>query len=563
MADGRFNLTIKSKVKLVFGSLFLVLMVIGLLAFSRLNQIGQAAGNIQSTILPTTQLLGKMTDQFQTYRILEAEHVLAVDQTAMDKIEADMNGAADSMKHLMSQIDPLLTTDQQRAYYGNFTDSWNDFLAAGSELNDASRKNEDEKAAKAYREHGGKAFDQVDRALTGLVDNIIETGNNAALRSESTANSTEFWITGVIVFAVIICGFGTFFFSSAILRPILNLNEIMDRLSHHDLSVIVNGSDRHDEIGSMARSVEVFKNSAIEAKRLAADQEEEHRGKERRANRLEELTRTFEAKVGQLVQSLSSSSNAMQATAQSMSVNADQTNKQAMTVAASADETSTSVQTVATATEELANSIKEIGRRVAQSSEMASRAVDDARRTDDTVQALATGAQKIGEVISLINDIASQTNLLALNATIEAARAGEHGKGFAVVASEVKSLANQTAKATEEISGQITQIQIATKDAVSAIQGIGNTIAEINSIATAIAAAVDEQGAATQEIARSVQHAARGTQEVSSNIDGVRQAATDSDAAAAQVLGSARELSRHSSDLSREVETFLGGVKAA
>jgi methyl-accepting chemotaxis protein len=158
MADGRFNLTIKSKVKLVFGSLFLVLMVIGLLAFSRLNQIGQAAGNIQSTILPTTQLLGKMTDQFQTYRILEAEHVLAVDQTAMDKIEADMTGAADSMKHLMSQIDPLLTTEQQRAYYGNFTDSWNDFLAAGSELNDASRKNEDEKAAKAYREHGGKAF---------------------------------------------------------------------------------------------------------------------------------------------------------------------------------------------------------------------------------------------------------------------------------------------------------------------------------------------------------------------------------------------------------------------
>src|SRR5205085_4852070 len=198
------------------------------------------------------------------------------------------------------------------------------------------------------------------------------------------------------------------------------------------------------------------------------------------------------------------------------------------------------------------SSISEISRQVQQSTQVAGRAVGDAERTNAQVKSLADAANKIGEVVSLINDIASQTNLLALNATIEAARAGEHGKGFAVVASEVKSLANQTAKATEEIGAQITQIQDATKEAVAAIQGIGTTIAEVNSIAGSIAAAVEQQGAATQEIARNVQQAAQGTQEVSSNIVNVKQAATETGAASSQVLGAAGELARHSNELSKE-----------
>jgi methyl-accepting chemotaxis protein len=246
-----------------------------------------------------------------------------------------------------------------------------------------------------------------------------------------------------------------------------------------------------------------------------------------------------------------------------MSGTAEETNRRSLVVAAASELAFSNVQTVAGATSELAASIQDIGRQAVQSSSVAGKAVEEAQRTDATVQALAAGAQRIGEVVGLINDIASQTNLLALNATIEAARAGEAGKGFAVVASEVKTLANQTAKATDEITGHITQIRAATNDAVTAIQIIGRTIAEVNQIAASIAAAVEEQTGATQDIAHSIEQAARGTKDVSSNIDGVKQAATDTGAAAAQVLGSAGEVARQSAALSQEVNSFIAGVKGA
>ncbi|MEP6840663.1 MAG: HAMP domain-containing methyl-accepting chemotaxis protein [Bradyrhizobium sp.] len=346
-------------------------------------------------------------------------------------------------------------------------------------------------------------------------------------------------------------------------KPIVDLTATMSRLASGNMSDEIAGTERGDEIGAMAAAVRVFKESMIEAERLAAEKTAESDGKMRRAQVLDELTRAFEAKVTELVGGLSSASSVMEDTAQSMSSTATSTNRQAAVVAAASTQTSTNVQTVASATEELSSSISEIGRQVAQSTEIAARAVENARRTGDTARSLAEGAQKIGDVVTLIQSIAAQTNLLALNATIEAARAGDAGRGFAVVASEVKSLASQTAKATTEISEQIAAIQSASDETVTAIQNVANVIGEIDQIGTAIAAAIEEQGSATKEISRSVQEAARGTSEVNSNITGVQKAADDTGSAAQQVLGAAEQLSSQSKELAGQVNRFLSEVRAA
>ena len=444
--------------------------------------------------------------------------------------------------------------------------------------------------------------------LSDVVDEVAEgVANNAA------ASSRTAFIVGlsVLIFGLFFAGLSFWIVSNRVTGPIVAMTGAMTKLADGDKGITVPALDRRDEIGRMAKAVEIFKENAIENERLQAEQkaaEEEKRRQEeaariaeekrkedetRRAREAEEAKRAeeerlraereamekaaaekrradmlalaakFEASVKGVVEAVAAAATEMQSTAGSMAASAEETSRQATTVASASTQATSNVQTVAAAAEELSSSIAEIGKQVEQSTRVAGQAVERAQKTNQTVRGLADAAQKIGEVVSLINNIARQTNLLALNATIEAARAGDAGKGFAVVASEVKNLATQTAKATEEIGAQIAAIQGVTGEAVGAIEGIGGTIGDISQIATTIASAVEEQGAATQEIARNVQQAAAGTNEVSANIGGVTQAATETGTAANQMLGAASELSQQAEKLRLQVDEFLAVVKAA
>jgi methyl-accepting chemotaxis protein len=338
----------------------------------------------------------------------------------------------------------------------------------------------------------------------------------------------------------------------------------MQHIASGSIDQVVEETERGDEIGRMAETLEMLRQTALTARTLEAEQiATKQQGENEKREALIALADRFDASVGRLVGMMASGSTELETTAQSMTGTAERTNQQATVVSTAAAEASARVQTVATAAEELSTSISEISRQVTQSAKITDRAVENARRTDTIVRALADGAQQIEHVAELISSIAGQTNLLALNATIEAARAGEAGRGFAVVASEVKSLASQTAEATKEIGTRISQIQGATKEAVEAIQGITATIEEVSAIATTIGSAIEEQGAATAEIARNVTQTAQATQEVTANIGGVSAAAHETGGAASLVLSAASNLSKQAEQLSGEVNVFLAGVRAA
>ncbi|MBV9459511.1 MAG: methyl-accepting chemotaxis protein, partial [Bradyrhizobium sp.] len=391
--------------------------------------------------------------------------------------------------------------------------------------------------------------------------------NTAAAKQEAadTIHGAN-WFNLVMAIAVVAALIGSIGFSFlGVARPMTRLNNALGEMAGGNLDVVIPGADRGDEIGDLAKTVTVIRQNAETKAREEAEtkiRQDEVLARQRKAE-MAQMANDFENAVGRIVETVSSASGELEASAGTLTATAERAQELTTMVAAASEEASTNVQSVASATEELSSSVNEISRQVQESARMAGDAVGQARSTTDRVSELSKAASRIGDVVELINTIAGQTNLLALNATIEAARAGEAGRGFAVVASEVKALAEQTAKATGEIGLQINGIQSATADSVHAIKEISDTIERLSEIASTIAAAVEEQGASTQEISRNVQQAAHGTQQVSSNITDVQRGASETGSASSQVLSAAQTLSADSGRLKAEVSKFLNSVRAA
>ena len=390
-------------------------------------------------------------------------------------------------------------------------------------------------------------------------------GSGAYLDDLDAKLKPVIWALGIAILVIAMVSGGiAWMIGGSISRPLGQLGVRMRGLADGKLDGDIPGIERGDEVGAMAATVQIFKDNALRIRGLEkVEAETQGRAAAERRAAMENIANDFERSVKGIVSSVATAAKGMQTTAQSMTATASDASARAATVGAASDSASNNVGTVAAAAEELSSSVTEISRQVTRSSEIASKAVGDAERTNATVQVLSTGAEKIGEVVKLIHSIAAQTNLLALNATIEAARAGESGRGFAVVASEVKALANQTAKATEEISAQVAAMQSSTSDAVLSIGGITETIAQMSEITISIATSVDQQGEATREIARNIQSVAAGSTEISAHIGGVTTAAAATGLAASDVLANARELDNQSGMLRNAVDEFLAKVRAA
>lgn len=445
-----------------------------------------------------------------------------------------------------------------------------EFRQAHKSMGEAYRR-----GLKEFKDHdfasaiGDKAVAGIDRAPTELLtkakERLLSLADMRAREAREQAHQTT-WLTIVLLLAATCIGALTFsvVVQRGMARPLTSVVAGLDRLAQGDTSITVDGLARYDEIGSVARAMNLLKDRLIDADRIRAERAQAEAAQAaRRKAEMSDLAARFEAAVGEIVHTVSSASTELEASAGTLTTTAERTQKMSNLVAAASEEAASSVQSVASATEELSTSVMEISRRVQESARMASDAVGQTRSTTARVGELSQAASRIGDVVELINTIAGQTNLLALNATIEAARAGEAGRGFAVVASEVKALAEQTSKATGEIGQQIASIQAATQESVAAINEISGTIEKLSEISSGVAAAVEQQGAATKEIAHSVQQAAQSTQDVSSNVTNVHSGATETGSASSQVLSAAKGLAGESNRLKVEMSLFLEKVRAA
>ncbi|MCJ2099302.1 methyl-accepting chemotaxis protein [Methylobacterium sp. E-046] len=561
----RFQLSIKAVLIGAFGCLALIAAGQGTLSLTKLSGIRYSVNEVTKNWLPSVLILGTIQNDVADIRVKQFRMLTfnatpeqradnqTLQATAMAKLAADR-----------TIYEPMISSPEERALWETFGGLWARYEASNRTM---SQLLEQGRPAEALALIGSREqLDLYNRMRDALAADA-ELNNRSAHQETTTAltQADAAMVAAYVAVAVAVAAAlaASLFGLLRVSRPITVITQAMSALARGEAAEVPY-RNRRDEIGAMASAVQVFKDNLIRTRQLEAETAEARlAAEEQRRSGMRQMADGFERAVGGIIGLVSSSATELQATAGSLSAMAGQTSSQSVTVAAAAEEAASNVNTVAAAAEELGSSVQEIGRQVDGSADLARRAVGEVDRTGALVQELSAAVARIGDVVGLISSIAGQTNLLALNATIEAARAGPAGRGFAVVAAEVKALAEQTATATEEISGQIARVQGSTGQAVTAIGAITARIQEISGVSTTIAAAVEEQGAATQEIVRNVTQAAQGTGAVTSTIAGVASAAEETGAAASQVLGAASELSRQSEHLAAEVGRFLATVRAA
>jgi len=560
------KISIRAKIISVVAFLLVAMAGMGLLAVMKMRSMNANTTDITTSWMPSVRVIGDLRAGVITYRNVIREHMLS--ETLEEKLAAEKTLATvvEANTKFRKSYETMITSPEERALYNEWSQKWEAYKKGTQDVMELSRRDAGKIPHDAH-ELNTKTVNKIGLEADAILAKDIELNTKGGDQAAADAADTfyyAFMLVSIILGTAIIAGVAvSFYLVQDVSKGINSIIEPMQALGKGDLSAEVPHRGEKTEIGAMADVLQIFKEALIAKKAADEAAAADAEAKIERGRRVDNITREFETMIGEIVQTVSSASTQLEASASTLTSTADRSQRLATTVAGASEEASTNVQSVASATEEMASSVGEISRQVQESARMAGDAVGQARATTERVSELSKAASRIGDVVELINTIAGQTNLLALNATIEAARAGEAGRGFAVVASEVKALAEQTAKATGEIGQQISGIQAATNDSVGAIKEISSTIERLSEISSAIAAAVEEQGAATQEIARNVQQAAQGTQQVSSNITDVQRGATETGTASSQVLSAAQMLSNDSSRLKTEVGKFLTNVRAA
>lgn len=550
------SLTIRQKVFLLFGLILLTVVSSGLMTIYKVHDAAAISGEIVEHKLPGIHALADLQSLAEKMHVLGGLHLLSGDPKEMAALEQQSRDLIHDAERLEAEYLSHVHDAKERALYDAVQAQWKTLQDGQKSIVSMSRHDNTHSAYQMYRQLVQEELPKY-RTLSENIAVLQKDSADAAIRESQHASLiTHITVLAAMIITLLVSLFACAFITRSVTRPVEKITAIMRRLAEGDLDINIPETGRHDEIGEMARALEVLREASVKARDLSSE-------RARRNAQIESLLQSFDGSISSALKTVAAAATELESTAGEMNLIARETTAQATSTTQAAGETASSVETVSAAADQITMSLHEISRQVTHATAVVNQAVSQARKTDEIVTSLSAAAAKIGEVIGLISDIAEQTNLLALNAAIEAARAGDAGLGFSVVASEVKNLADQTAQATGDITKQVGAIQSITSAAVSAIREIATAISSINETTTTIAAAVEEQSAATQEIAQSVGQAAFGSKSVSDSITHVSDAAIRTGTASTQVLSAAQELSMQSEGMKMRVDKFFEEIRAA